>query len=684
MLAALLLAMLGGSSEGTAPGARVFDLYQRLHPRVATRYPVVIVEIDERSLQGYGQWPWPRWRIAELLDRITAGGALAVGFDILFAEPDAASPATVLAGNPAVDAALAERLAALPDTDTLLAEAIARAPAVTARALVSGVEADAWRGTELASAPVNLEGEVAASLPVAEALIHALPLLEQRASGYGVLTADFDDDGVVRRMPLAWSIDGSVVPALAIEMLRVALGANWSTLRASTRGVEAIEVGDLRVETDAGGRVRPWFTPASEQRYLSAAAVLGEETAEDQFVGQLVLVGVTGLGTQDRVRTPLGVMNGTEVHAQAIENLVAGTLLERPRWGLAAELAASALAGLLLVLLMPRLGPLGATLLGAGVMLAMFAASYSAFLAARLLLDPSWPLALLLAVFVAMLAVMLTEYARARRELADSLEAMRLRAARISGELRAAGEIQQALLPDTRLLSLPGTLRAHALLEPARDIGGDLYDIAMIDSRRLFFVVGDVTGKGVQASLFMAISKALLKSAVLRAGQTLEAAVMAANAEISRENPAALFVTAFMGIVDAATGEVEFCNAGHENPLVVAADGSCLEAPNEGGPPFCVMDDYPYTVEHLRLQPGETLLIVTDGATEARSAAGVLLGHAALRDALGGEGVVTADPQTVTAAIRARVRAHEGGRRPTDDLTVMAIRYGEAPPAPAA
>jgi adenylate cyclase len=130
---------------------------------------------------------------------------------------------------------------------------------------------------------------------------------------------------------------------------------------------------------------------------------------------------------------------------------------------------------------------------------------------------------------------------RHRRDLRESLAEARVREAKIDGELAAAKEIQLGMLPDTTALSsLPRHVELRAFLEPARSIGGDLYDAFMLDDRRLYFMVGDVTGKGVPASLFMALAKALSKSVVLREGSDLEEAVMAANAEISRENTSKL------------------------------------------------------------------------------------------------------------------------------------------------
>ena len=138
------------------------------------------------------------------------------------------------------------------------------------------------------------------------------------------------------------------------------------------------------------------------------------------------------------------------------------------------------------------------------------------------------------------------------RELAAEQRIERLR---VPGEMRAAREIQMGMLPDPRnIAGLPRTLDFFALLEPAQDVGGDLYDAFMLDAHRLCFMIGDVSGKGVPASLFMALAKTLSKSLARRESDPLDRIVRAVNEEISRENPAAMFVTAIIGIIDARIG----------------------------------------------------------------------------------------------------------------------------------
>jgi serine phosphatase RsbU (regulator of sigma subunit) len=212
-----------------------------------------------------------------------------------------------------------------------------------------------------------------------------------------------------------------------------------------------------------------------------------------------------------------------------------------------------------------------------------------------------------------------------------------------------------------------------AFLEPARTVGGDFYDCFMIDADRLFFIVADVSGKGLPASLFMALSKTLLKSAARR-GDDVGALMVRANTEVSRENPESLFVTAFAGILDVRSGTLEFCNAGHEPPFARRPGGALQRIEHLGGPPLCVIENYAYPVERRQVAPGEWLCVVTDGVTEAMNPQGELYGAPRLQAVLRAL-ADNATPTEVIAAVRADVRAFVGAAVPSDDLTLLCVRW---------
>jgi adenylate cyclase len=316
-------------------------------------------------------------------------------------------------------------------------------------------------------------------------------------------------------------------------------------------------------------------------------------------------------------------------------------------------------------------------LLAIGCVLLIAAVAFAVFKSRRLLLDAATPGLSLLVLFGVLLVVTLAESTRQRRTLERIVQAQRERAAHVAGELAAAQRIQTGMLPRADLLRGDSRIDLAAVMAPAREVGGDLYDFFRLDRRRLFVLVGDVAGKGLSASMFMAVSKALYKSAALNAtSATVGDLMTAVNVEVSRDNSEMFFVTAFAAILDLDSGMLDYCNAGHENPYAVSPDrGSLARLSGGGGPPLCAVDGFRYPSASHGMQAGELLCVVTDGVTEAQNAAGELYGSARLKNVLlraqaGGDNAAAA-----VDAIRRDVDAFAAGAEPSDDMTIFVLRW---------
>src|SRR6185503_2062218 len=229
----------------------------------------------------------------------------------------------------------------------------------------------------------------------------------------------------------------------------------------------------------------------------------------DLLAHKVVLIGVSGLGLLDYQATPLGErIPGVEVHAQILEQIFDGAYLRRPAGAAWIEALALFLAGLAFIALVPRTRTSVSVFLLAGALLAIVGGSVLAF-HFGLLFNATTPAIGALLCFSGTVAATLAEADRQRRLLREAQ-------ARVAGELEAARRIQMGLLPSPKQrFAAEKRFSVDALLEPARTIGGDFYDCFMLDDDKLFFVVADVSGKGLAASLFMALSKALLKSIAL-------------------------------------------------------------------------------------------------------------------------------------------------------------------------
>lgn len=244
---------------------------------------------------------------------------------------------------------------------------------------------------------------------------------------------------------------------------------------------------------------------------------------------------------------------------------------------------------------------------------------------------------------------------------------------RIEGELGVARDIQLGMLPKL-FPPFPDRpeIDLHAVLVSAKEVGGDLFDYYFLDDRRLCFTIGDVAGKGVPAALFMAVTKTLIKAAAER--EPDPAAMLArANDEVSRDNPNAIFVTLLIGILDIATGEIRYANAGHNPPVVMRGDGATELLRPISGPAAGVMEDIDFAPLGTRLAPGDTLLLYTDGVTEAMDTDGVLYGMERLLSRL--DLGTAAGSEALVNDILADVKAHAGNAEQSDDITILALRF---------
>jgi len=669
-LLALVLAMPG---DGPLRPLRLafFDRYQIWLPRVREHGPVQVIAIDEASLKEYGQWPWPRTQFAELIERIASYQPLAIGLDILFPEADMTSPealATRLPPGP-----LRDELARLPPNDEVLASAMRRAPIVLGAA---GFKfATATTSDSLRSWPVRVpDGAVLPVVAFPQALA-SMPMLQAAAKGQGFLSAELEK-GVVRRTPLVSALRDTLVPSLSMELLRVASGARSIEVAADKDGIHTVSVGDLHVPTLPDGSVWVNFSALAPDRYLSAVDLMHGRLDPAALQDKVIIIAQTGLGLMDYKTNVRGdLAPGVDVHAQLIESFLDGAFLQRPDWMRWAEVGSFVGASLLLIWAAPRRGLRVAAPLAAVLSLAVFGSGALLFKRAGLLFDAATVFCAMAVVCFSLLASMQAAAVRARKRSERALQLEREAAAKTAGELDAAHRIQMATLPKPEQ-AFPGERRfaLDALLEPAREVGGDLYDFFMLDKDRAYFMIGDVSGKGLPASLFMVVAKALSKSIALRGGADMAAIMNAANVELVRENPEMLFVTSVAGILDVTSGAVALCNAGHDAPRRVGRDGKVERLQPADGPPLCVMDDFEYPVQRYQLRPGDCLCLSTDGITEAMNEAGELYGNERL-DQLLARIDAGATPAAILHAVREDVRAHVGKAEPSDDLTLLVLRW---------
>ena len=243
----------------------------------------------------------------------------------------------------------------------------------------------------------------------------------------------------------------------------------------------------------------------------------------------------------------------------------------------------------------------------------------------------------------------------------------------MEGELSAAREIQMSLVPKTfPPVPVRDEFSLYATLEPAKEVGGDLYDFYFVGDNRLFFMIGDVSGKGIPAALFMAVTRTVMKAKMQPADAGLGMIVSRVNQTLCEGNEASMFVTAFGGFLDITTGEVTYINAGHNPPVIVRADGSASFLKVKANVPLGVMADMHYEEGNLHLDSGDTLLLYTDGVTEAMNREKNFFTDARLLQVL--KGTNGTSPRGVVEKTLSAVHQFAAGASPADDITLLALR----------
>jgi adenylate cyclase len=389
-----------------------FDLYQRTSPRRPGNAPIRIVDIDDKSLNKIGQWPWPRTIVAKLVDHLAAAGAAVVAFDIDFAEPDRTSPKMLLpliATNSGIRSDAEKLLSNLPDPDQVLASAMQKLPVAIGFILTErGELRPPAEKAGFAFAGTNPLGHVDDFPKV----IPNLSVFETAAAGDGFLNQTLDWDNVVRRVALIMTLNGKPYPSLAAEALRLAFGASTYLGRAAgangennfgqDSGLTAIRVGPVTVPTDSAGRVWLHYARRDPRLTISAADVLAGGFDRALISGHIVLVGTSAAGViNDQRATPLSpAVPGVEIHAQLIDEILQGDFLTRPDWAVGAEILFALVIGAGLIFVLPRIGALPSAVVGGASVALALGGSWAAFKYGQLLLDPVYPWAVITLVYL--------------------------------------------------------------------------------------------------------------------------------------------------------------------------------------------------------------------------------------------------------------------------------------------
>lgn len=397
----------------------LFDFYQRMGNARTIEPQVTLVLIDDASVQGLGNWPWPRATVAKLITEISAANPKVIALDMLFLSKDPYDPTALAEALAGLSPGARQELATLPSGDHALATAIAGSRVVLA---VGGSD------NEVVSIGPPSQGEpifsarLPGTAPAFPVGLYNIPPLHDLAEGSGAINAAPDLDGVIRSLEAGYRIGTADIPTFSLEVARVALDAERIAIDPEGKDLESIGLGKRRVKLESG-RFRLDFGTPYELASVSAVDVLSGRTGTDAFAGRVVLIGVAAPGSADIVTTPVNPSElGSALQARAIDSLLSGTLLRRPSWALAAEWIFGALLALGVVWVGWRVAR-GRAIAGLAFGLVGTAAvSWLSYYSPGILLDPLPALGLLGGVSIAAASFRWNETANAKAHIHQAFD----------------------------------------------------------------------------------------------------------------------------------------------------------------------------------------------------------------------------------------------------------------------
>lgn len=389
----------------------VFDTYQQIDPREPFEgSPVLIVDIDDVSLQKIGQWPWPRDYLAAITGYLQDIGAAAIVYDVFFAEPDGSSPSTVFERLPGDARSLLDGIT-LPNNDETFASTIARGRVVLGMSINDGSLEDGRPPPDLHYGITTSEPSALEYMPAAPGLTRNIGSLEEAAAGLGMITISPDVDGVIRKVPIMYRVGDQGYASLALEALRVAQGENTYSFKTvggsgeqgygENTGIVKMKVGQFIIPTDHKGAMRIHFAHAGAEEVVPIWKIVTGDVDPATLQGRIVLIGTSASGLRDLRYNTLGEeVPGVFMHAQMIDQILTESYLVRPDWAEGAEFILTIVVSFLLIIVVMRFGAVWSAILGGVLVLAGAGGALWAFLEMRLLFDPLLPSVAALAVFM--------------------------------------------------------------------------------------------------------------------------------------------------------------------------------------------------------------------------------------------------------------------------------------------
>ena len=574
-----------------------YDTFQSIFIKKSTFEDVVIVDIDEKSIDVIGQFPWRRDIFANLINKLNLNKVAVISFDIFFSEDDRQNPKKILnefnLNNEEVI-----------DSDQLFLESIKSSNVVLS---VLGDVSDYKKDNQ--SKPktniISRGSDVSKFTYFFKNKITSLEKFNDAAKGIGNISYLDSQDGVLRSIPMLLKIDNDLWPSLSVETLRVFHNHKNILVNADVNGINEIKTRKYQIKTDPNTLVFVNYKKFNKQNYISAVDVIEGKINEDRLKDKIVLIGSSAQGLFDFVKIPNGkVIPGVETHAHLIENIVNNDFIIK---NLSTKIIENVLLllSLIIVLMIPnKINPKFSIILYVSLIIVLISFS-------SIVYQFNYFIDVLFTILSSAILFITTLYFRYLKENKIALDNEKKQIV-LKQEREIAGEVQKKLFP--REFSNKDLIFANNV--PAKDVSGDYYDFISTNDDEIYFTLADVSGKGVKAGILMANAAAVFRS-MAKLDKSVSTIAKFVNNQVADSSYQGMFITAVIGKFNLKDKSIEYINLGHE-PIMIFDKNYNFEYLKANLPPLGLMkmnnDDF-FKTNKININ-NKNLMIYTDGVTE--------------------------------------------------------------------
>ncbi len=634
-----------------------FDLYQKVFPLEKRDSNVIIIDIDEKSLGKFGQFPWSRSVFAKIIDQVHATEPKAIGFDVFFTEKDKQSPDEIIKSYNLIPTDVVQ-FQKIKGHDEIFREGLEKSKSVIA-VLGSNVSSHGSYDRTSKARFLSKGGDPKKFTYAFPYSIGSLEKLEKSAKGLGSISFLDQTDGIIRSLPLIVRFKEKLYPTMGLEMVRVGNNQKNLYVELNEVGITRISSRPYKISSDPNGIIWIRYKKSQKSQYISASSVFDGKFDEKRFKDKYVLIGASAQGLFDLVKTPLGVtIPGVEVHANVIENILDQSYLIRNPNTYVFELLFSIIVACATFFLSQRIKPKFSLSIFFGSFMSVIVIGFSVFLFRSELIDISYPIFMLTVTFLTGL------YFRFVEENKIALANLQ-KEAKLLKERELAGEVQKSLFPDiSRFENF-----IYASNVPARDVSGDYFDVVSVGKSEYFFTLADVSGKGIKAGMYMAKASSIFRT-LSNLSYPLEKVVFGVNNELVEAKFKGMFVTAVFGKFNIDTGEVTFVNAGHESIMVFDRSKN-FEFIKSELPPIGIIKYFTESMVKSKTMnlKDKTFVVYTDGVTEGYLKNGQELGAEGVQRIV--KGLENITPKNIVDSISNEL--NWGAEKLRDDITCLAL-----------